>query len=90
MESTIGLYKTELINRHPGTYSGRADVEAGVRAALAIPSTDPQVVAVETRRAIAHHAGTPAALSLILRFPAKSRQGIMRFSCLALPTLSHS
>ena len=27
MESTIGLYKTELINRHPGTYSGRAEVE---------------------------------------------------------------
>ena len=27
MESTIGLYKTELINRHPGTYSGRSEVE---------------------------------------------------------------
>ena len=27
MESTIGLYKTELINRYPGTYSGRAEVE---------------------------------------------------------------
>jgi putative transposase len=27
MESTIGLYKTELINRHHGTYSGRAEVE---------------------------------------------------------------
>ena len=43
----------------------RADVIAGVRAALAIPSTDPQVIAVETRRAIEHHAGTPAALPLI-------------------------
>ena len=43
----------------------RADVLAGVRAALAIPSTDPQVVAVETRRAIEHHAGPPAALPLI-------------------------
>ncbi len=27
MESTIGLYKTELINRYPGTYAGRAEVE---------------------------------------------------------------
>ena len=27
MESTIGLYKTELINRYPGTYFGRAEVE---------------------------------------------------------------
>jgi transposase InsO family protein len=27
MESTIGLYKTELINRYPGTYAGRAEVD---------------------------------------------------------------
>ena len=27
MESTIGLYKTKLINRYPGTYAGRAEVE---------------------------------------------------------------
>ncbi len=27
MESTIGLYKTELIHRHPGTWTGRAEVE---------------------------------------------------------------
>ena len=27
MESTIGLYKTELINSHHGTYPGRAEVE---------------------------------------------------------------
>ena len=25
--SILRLYKTELINRHPGTYSGRAEVE---------------------------------------------------------------
>jgi putative transposase len=27
MESTIGLYKTELINRHPTTWSGRSEVK---------------------------------------------------------------
>jgi len=27
MESTIGLYKTELIDRHPQTWSGAAEVE---------------------------------------------------------------
>jgi len=27
MESTIGLYKTELINRHPRTWSGAAELE---------------------------------------------------------------
>ena len=30
------------------------------------------------------------AAALDMRFPAKSRQGTMRSSCLALPTLSHS
>jgi putative transposase len=27
MESTIGLYKTELIDRHPKSWSGRGEVE---------------------------------------------------------------
>ncbi len=27
MESASGLYKTELVNRHFGTYTGRAEVE---------------------------------------------------------------
>lgn len=27
MESTIGLYKTELIHRHPTSWTGRGDVE---------------------------------------------------------------
>ncbi len=27
MESTIGIYKTEFVNRHPGSYFGRVEVE---------------------------------------------------------------
>jgi transposase len=47
---TRAVCEVLLLNRH----HARADVQAGLRAALAIASTDPHVVAVETRRAIEH------------------------------------
>jgi len=47
---TRALCEVLLLHRH----HARVDVLTGVRAALAIVSTDPVVVAVETRRAIEH------------------------------------
>jgi transposase len=44
-----------LLNRH----HARAQVQAGLRAALAMSSTDPNVVAVEVRRAIEHPTSPP-------------------------------
>ncbi|MHB1165277.1 MAG: IS21 family transposase [Candidatus Nanopelagicales bacterium] len=52
---TRAVCEVLLLNRH----HRRADVCAGLRAALAIPSTDPNVVAVETRRAVEHPTSPP-------------------------------